>query len=117
MTEIGCAPARMRRSVLGAALLVTGCAVCEMSDGGREAVLRANLLILRDVITSYRHDGGCVADLEQLVTSGYLRALPSDPFASDGSAWSTLRDQLHCINSVRSTSTATAIDGSRYSDW
>ena len=48
---------------------------------GREAVLREDLFRMRDAIDQYYADKGKYpADLQALVSDGYLRAVPNDPF-------------------------------------
>ncbi len=54
----------------------------------KEAVLRHNLLALRDVIDQYYGDKGHYPEtLEILVESGYLRALPYDPMTGANDTW------------------------------
>ncbi|HEX9637637.1 MAG TPA: prepilin-type N-terminal cleavage/methylation domain-containing protein [Acidobacteriota bacterium] len=54
----------------------------------REAVLKENLFILRDTIDQHRADKGRLPKaLEDLVTAGYLRQVPVDPFTESNQTW------------------------------
>jgi general secretion pathway protein G len=54
----------------------------------REAVLKENLFILRDTIDQHRADKGKLPKtLEDLVTAGYLRTVPEDPFTQSKDTW------------------------------
>lgn len=110
---------RLPASVVTAVLLVgAGCRACpRITKESREAVLRTDLKVMRDVVGQYEHDAGCLHDLEQLVADGYLRQLPRDPFAAEGSTWLAVRNDAGCIQDVRSTSMETALDGSPYREW
>ena len=47
----------------------------------REAVLQADLLKMRELIDQYAADKGSLPkSLDQLVSAGYLREIPEDPF-------------------------------------
>jgi general secretion pathway protein G len=93
----------------------------------KEAVLKENLFILRDLIDQYYADKGFYpADLQVLVEEDYIRKIPEDPFteeadyetiASDTDASLSLGGQGGGIWDVRSLSTGTALDGSSYSEW
>jgi general secretion pathway protein G len=93
----------------------------------KEAVLKENLFILRDLIDQYYADKGFYpADLETLVEEDYIRKIPPDPFTetadyetivSDTDTSLSLGGQGGGIWDVRSMSTGTALDGSSYSEW
>ena len=54
----------------------------------QEAVLKENLFRLRDVIDQYYADKQQYPQtLEELVTAGYLRAIPKDPFTGSAETW------------------------------
>ena len=54
----------------------------------KEAVLRENLFRMRDSIDQYYADKGSYPpDLPSLVTSGYLRQIPKDPFTESVDTW------------------------------
>jgi len=92
----------------------------------KEAVLKEDLYILRDVIDQYFADKGKYPEsLQTLVESGYIRKIPVDPFSNADSTWATVQTETNeddpqaagGIVDVHSGSDGTAIDGSRYSDW
>ena len=91
----------------------------------REAVLKEDLFRMRDAIDQYYADtGDYPAALDTLVTAGYLRAIPVDPFTSSATSWvveSPVYDAANPFASgvfdVRSGYEGTAIDGTQYSDW
>lgn len=91
----------------------------------REAVLKSNLHTLRTLIDHYTADKRkAPQSLEDLVTAGYLRALPKDPITND-TDWqivmeeaSMFPDQLELgIYDVRSNSEAVSSEGTAYSEW
>ena len=91
----------------------------------RESVLRDDLFKMRDAIDQYYADKNQYpATLDDLVTSGYLRALPEDPFTRSSTSWQAIPAELDPNNpttpgvyDVKSGSDGVAIDGSRYSNW
>lgn len=91
-----------------------------------EAVLKTDLFNLRDAIDQYYADKGMYpATLDELVSSGYLRKVPDDPFTMSASTWQTVASEPDPNNpnappgvyDVKSGSDATALDGTKYSDW
>jgi len=92
----------------------------------KEAVLKEDLFVLRDVIDQYFADKGAYPEsLQTLVDEGYIRKIPVDPFTESDQTWveeqADMADEeagsAAGVIDVRSGSTATALDGSRYSDW
>jgi general secretion pathway protein G len=92
----------------------------------KEAVLKEDLFVLRDVIDQYFADKGAYPDsLQTLVDDGYIRRIPVDPFTESDTTWVEEQadivdegmDSTGGIVDVHSGSTGTALDGSRYSDW
>ena len=91
----------------------------------KEAVLVEDLFRMRDAIDQYYADKGeYPAALEDLVASGYLRAIPEDPFTSTADSWVTEQAEFDPANpfsqglyDVRSGSEETAIDGTPYREW
>ena len=54
----------------------------------REAVLMRDLFTMRDLLDQHRADKGKYpASLRDLVASGYLRAMPDDPFTRSPGTW------------------------------
>jgi len=91
----------------------------------REAVLKSNLHTLRTLIDHYTADKRKAPQtLDDLVTAGYLRALPKDPITNE-TDWqivmeeaSMFPDQLELGNyDVRSNSEAISSEGTAYSSW
>jgi general secretion pathway protein G len=92
----------------------------------REAVLKEDLFRMRDVIQQYYADKTKYpASLQDLVSEGYLREVPKDPFTNSADTWITVPAELDPgnpsaepgIQDVKSGAEGTALDGSRYSDW
>jgi general secretion pathway protein G len=92
----------------------------------QEAVLKENLFRLRDVIDQYYADKQQHPQtLEELVTAGYLRAIPKDPFTGSAETWQIVEAEPDPANpaaelgiyDVKSGSEKTALDGSKYSEW
>ena len=53
-----------------------------------EAVLKENLVIMRDALDKHYADAGTYpASLEDLVAKRYLRAIPPDPFTQSADTW------------------------------
>jgi general secretion pathway protein G len=91
-----------------------------------EAVLKEDLFQLRDAIDQYYADKNKYPTaLEELVTDGYVRKIPQDPFTKSADTWQTVPAEPDPNNptaepgvyDVKSGSDATALDGSKYSDW
>ncbi len=91
----------------------------------REAVLKTDLLRMRDAIHQYfEHKGTYPSSLDSLVAEGYLRKIPQDPMTRSRDTWTTRggRDPSKPsaepgIYDIKSGAYGTARDGSRYSDW
>jgi general secretion pathway protein G len=93
---------------------------------GREAVLKEDLYRMRDAIDQYYADKGKYpTDLNELVTSSYLRRIPVDPITGTAETWQAVQAEPDPnnptvepgINDVKSGSEAAAIDGTNYADW
>src|SRR4029078_12823050 len=92
----------------------------------KEAVLRQDLCHMRDAIDQYYADKGQYpTTLDALVSEGYLRKLPEDPFTKSTTTWQSVPSEPDPNNpsaepgvfDVKSGSEATALDGTKYSDW
>jgi general secretion pathway protein G len=92
----------------------------------RESVLKEDLFRLRDAIDQYYADKGQYpSTLDALVSDGYVRKLPEDPFTRSSTSWQTIPAEPDPNNptaeagvyDVKSGSDATAIDGSKYAEW
>lgn len=93
----------------------------------KEAVLRDNLFTMRSLIDQYTLDKQeAPQELEDLVSEGYLRQLPEDPFTGSNSTWEAVYedtvlmspDQLSPgIVDVHSGSSLNSLSGEPYSSW
>src|SRR5262252_8635894 len=91
----------------------------------REAVLKEDLFRMNDAIDQYYADRGQYpATLDALVSEGYMRKIPIDPLTNQAD-WQTVPSEPDPNNptatpgiyTVKSASDATALDGTKYSDW
>jgi general secretion pathway protein G len=92
----------------------------------KETVLHNNLFTLRTVIDNYTYDKEkAPQNLQDLVTEGYLRAVPIDPMTGTSDSWRTvMEDASQALNQaepgifdVHSGSDKTSLEGTPYSDW
>jgi general secretion pathway protein G len=90
-------------------------------DKSKETVLRDNLSILRDSLDKFYSDNGKYPDqLEDLVTKKYLRSIPRDPITDSATSWVIVPPDDPSkgqIFDVRSGSTETAANGTKYAEW
>lgn len=92
----------------------------------KESVLKDDLFKLRDAIDQYYADKNQYPPtLDDLVSAGYIRALPKDPITNSTSTWQTVPAEPDPTNpsvapgvyDVKSGADLAAMDGSRYADW
>jgi general secretion pathway protein G len=93
----------------------------------RESVLKQNLFAIRSVISQYTLDKQkAPQSLEDLVSAGYFKQIPTDPMTSRNDTWTvdqetdtimTVDQQDPGISDVHSGSTATGSDGTAYNTW
>jgi general secretion pathway protein G len=92
----------------------------------REAVLKEDLFRMRDAIDQYYADKNQYpSTLDALVSDGYMRQVPEDPFTKSKDSWTTEPAPSDPSNptaepgvyNVHSGSDATAIDGTKYAEW
>jgi general secretion pathway protein G len=92
----------------------------------KESVLRDQLFALRDAIDQYYADKNqYTPTLEDLVSSGYLRSMPKDPFTNASDSWVSVPSEPDPNNpistpgvyEVKSGSEGTSIAGDLYADW
>ena len=92
----------------------------------RESVLRNNLFTLRTVLDEYTYDKQKAPQtLQDLVTEGYLREIPSDPMTGTNQSWKIeMEDALRSVNQtepgifdVHSGSDKKGLDGTPYAEW
>jgi general secretion pathway protein G len=90
-------------------------------DRAREAVLKENLLQMRDAVDKFYGDRGRYPDtLEDLVSRKYLRRIPPDPMTDSAMTWQVVAPQetgIGLVFDVKSGAEGQALDGSRYGDW
>ena len=92
----------------------------------KEAVLKKDLFEMRDAIDQYYADKSAYpATLEALVSDGYLRRMPKDPFTDSEASWQSVLAEPDAKNptaepgvyDLKSGSDGSALDGTRYADW
>ena len=92
----------------------------------KESVLKNNLFTLRTVIDNYTYDKQkAPQSLQDLVSEGYLRAIPMDPMTGSNQTWKTIMEEAsQSVNQtepgifdVKSGSDRMGLDGTPYSDW
>jgi general secretion pathway protein G len=92
----------------------------------KESVLHTDLFRMRDAIDQYYADKQKYpSTLDALVSEGYMRKLPVDPFTGSADSWTTEPAEPDPSNpgadpgvyNVKSSAQGTALDGTSYSDW
>lgn len=92
----------------------------------RETVLKDDLFQMRQLIDQYTLDKQqAPQSLDDLVSAGYLRALPVDPMTHSSSTWQPVMDdslmsadqQEPGIVDVHSGSDAMSLEGTAYNTW
>lgn len=92
----------------------------------REAVLKEDLFRMREAIDQYYADKGeYPSSLDLLVSEGYLREIPVDPFTRSRDTWQTILAEPDPNNptasigiyDVKSGSDQTALNGTKYAEW
>ncbi len=90
-------------------------------DRARENTLKQSLGVMRDAIDKFRADAGeYPANLEELVTRRYLRAVPVDPLTESADTWQIVpprEGEEGGVGDVRSGAPGSARDGGAYADW
>ncbi|HXF93517.1 MAG TPA: prepilin-type N-terminal cleavage/methylation domain-containing protein [Nitrospiraceae bacterium] len=85
----------------------------------KEAVLRQDLFTLRDLLDQHRADQGKYpASLEALVSAGYLRRIPTDPFTGSSTTWQEITEPTEGgVFDVYSGSDLVGTNGVPYNRW
>jgi general secretion pathway protein G len=92
----------------------------------KEAVLREDLQVMRTAINSYTVDKQkAPQSLQDLVTSGYLKAIPIDPITGRADTWVPVQDEVlytvdqtdSGIGDVHSGAQQTSAEGTAYNTW
>jgi len=115
--------------VISIILILTGIAVPIYNSHiphAREAVLKEDLYSMRNAIDQYTMDKAkAPQDLGEVVTAGYLHAIPKDPFTNATDTWQVVQEDTLLsidqtapgISDVHSGSNLTGSDGTAYSSW
>ncbi|GAB4276522.1 MAG: prepilin-type N-terminal cleavage/methylation domain-containing protein [Candidatus Rifleibacteriota bacterium] len=85
----------------------------------KEAALKQDLYVFRKTLDNYFKDHGKWPEsLETLVTEGYLRNIPVDPFTEKADTWQVIPSQpgMSDVYDVKSGSNKTGLDGKKYSE-
>ena len=116
---------RLRNSIIVFSLLfIAGCANRERAHN--EALLKEDLYHMRAAIDQYTQDKNRAPQhLKDLVSAGYIPAIPKDPFTNSISTWVEFRedatysiDRNHPgISDVHSGSAQISSEGTRYDSW
>ncbi len=89
----------------------------------REATLKEDLFVLRDVIDQYYADNGAYPpSLAELVEKRYLRGIPKDPTTQSAETWVLVyytddQGRENGVYDVKSGSDGIALDGTKYTEW
>src|ERR1041385_5378426 len=90
----------------------------------REAVLRDDLRKMRSLIDQFAADKGRLPQsLDELVSEGYMREVPLDPFTNQKDWAISTGEDPNSLNGeqgmtdVHSSSTETSSEGTPYSEW
>jgi general secretion pathway protein G len=115
--------------VMAVIVILAGIATAQYKNAvtrSQEAVLKEDLFRMRDAIDQYYADKNKYpADLQALVTDGYMREVPADPFTQTADTWQTVPAEPDPgssniepgVYNVKSGSERTALDGRPYSEW
>jgi len=93
----------------------------------KEGVLRQDLFTMRSLISQYTLDKQKAPEaLEDLVTAGYIKQIPLDPFTGRNDSWTVDQEDYTLsvdtqdtsgIKDVHSGSSQISTDGTAYSTW
>jgi general secretion pathway protein G len=90
-------------------------------EKSKEAVLRQNLVLVREALDKYYGDNGKYPDvLQDLVSKKYLRSLPLDPVTGSADSWLAVAPdtpEKGGLYDIKSGAPGNARDGSEYKDW
>jgi general secretion pathway protein G len=92
----------------------------------KESVLKNNLFTMRNVIDEYTYDKQkAPQSLQDLVSEGYLRQIPTDPMTNSADTWKPIMEDAQASVSqtepglfdIRSGSDKMSLEGTAYSEW
>ncbi|MEP6801018.1 MAG: prepilin-type N-terminal cleavage/methylation domain-containing protein [Acidobacteriota bacterium] len=122
-------------TIIGILAAIAVPALRDSPQRAREATLKEDLFTLRSVIDQYHGDkGNYPADLQTLVTDGYIRKIPLDPMTKSAETWVIAFEEAPSepaapdaagspgpttpgVIDVHSGSPAKALDGTPYKEW
>jgi general secretion pathway protein G len=91
------------------------------TEAAKEAVLRDNLRLTRDVIDKFYGDTGRYPEsLEELIEKKYLRNLPSDPISESDSSWQLIdvpAGYKGRVYDIKSNAQGNGRDGKPFNQW
>ncbi len=111
--------------VMGILLAIAAPIYTQSVVRAREAVLRNDLFELRKLISQYTLDKQkAPQSLDDLVSAGYLKAIPKDPMTKEAN-WEVKQEEVLLtvdqqdpgIDDVHSASNMISSDGTAYSTW
>ena len=112
----------VRALPLLALLVVAG--ACERYDSTRDEALKRNVAEIRGAIARFkRGEGRYPQSLDELVSSGYMREVPIDPFTGQKDWAITTGEDPNSlegsqgVTDVHSASAETSTEGTPYSEW
>jgi len=90
-------------------------------DKSKDTVLRDDLAIVRKALDQYYSDNGKYPEsLDDLVSSRYLRKIPTDPITTSATTWVVVAPDdpdMGAVYDIKSGSDKRAHDGTLYADW
>jgi general secretion pathway protein G len=117
-------------TIIGILAAIAVPALRDSPQRARESALREDLFTLRSVIDQYHGDKGYYpADLQTLVTDGYVRKIPLDPMTKAAETWVLSYEELSPdaepagqpatpgVIDIHSGSKDKGLDGTFYKDW
>jgi general secretion pathway protein G len=111
----------MHRSFAAVLLFTTMCgnfACSHREQLRKEASLKESLVVLRSEIEQFTLDHKRPpVSLSELVSSGYVKRIPTDPFTGRNDTWRTEKSRAREYFEVRSGSDALSSNGTKYSSW
>lgn len=108
-------------AIVATLLLLVAPRYTRQIETSKEAALRDNLRVVRQVIDNFYGDKGRYPEsLQELVDLQYLRALPVDPISESATDWRLVdvpAGQEGRVYDIHSGSTARSSSGEAYSEW
>jgi len=105
-------------AVLLFTVMCGGMACAHSEQLRKEASLRDSLIVLRSAIGQFTVDRKRPPDsLSELVSGGYLKRIPTDPFTGRNETWRAQKSKSGEYLEVRSGCDATSSNGTKYNSW